>query len=136
MPILRSDMLPGLRVDVEWRNNLDEDFFEILLAIPVSQFGKRTFGQKLAGLDDSDYVAEFFDFAHDVRGEDDRFAAVAAFADEMNDAARGHDIEAERRLVEDHHRRVVNECACYGSFLLHTGRELVAAAVAELIHVQ
>ena len=45
-------------------------------------------------MNDSDVVAEFFHFAHDVGGEHDRLAVVAAFADEAGDRAGGHDIQA------------------------------------------
>ena len=51
-------------------------------------------------------------------------------------AARGHDVEAAGRLVEDHDRRIVHQRARDGDFLLHAGRELVAAAMTEFVHLQ
>src|SRR6266576_2480256 len=102
----------------------------------IVEIGERTFDKELARLDDADVVAELFDFAHDVGGEDDSLAVIATFADERGDGAGGHDIEAVGRFVEDHHRGVVNECAGDGGFLHHSGGELVAAAVAETVHVQ
>src|SRR6266581_4530403 len=87
-------------------------------------------------MDDANGVAELFDFAHDVGGEDDGFSLVAAVADEGNDDACGHDVEAKSGFIEDHNGRVVNKSACDGGFLLHAGGELVAAAVAEAVHVQ
>ena len=102
----------------------------------IAQLFQRAFGEKLAGLNDSDDVAELFDFRHDVSGENDGFTAVAAFADESGDGAGGHDVQAVGGLVEDHDRGIVDEGAGDGGFLLHAGGELVAAAVAEAVHVQ
>ncbi len=81
-------------------------------------------------------VAELFDLAHDVGGEDDGFAAVTAFANEGGDGASGHDVEAVGGLVEDHDGWIVDQSAGDGGFLLHAGGELVATAVAETVHVQ
>src|SRR6267143_1597570 len=47
----------------------------------IAELSECTFDKELAGLDDADGVAELFDFAHDVGGEDDGFAEVAALAD-------------------------------------------------------
>src|SRR5713226_8442054 len=87
-------------------------------------------------MDDADDIAELFDFAHDVSGEDNGFALVAAFADESGNGARGHDVETVRGLVEDHNGRIVNQSAGDGSFLLHAGGEFVATAVTEAVHVE
>src|SRR5256885_6472183 len=78
-------MSVGLCGNVVWRDDFDEDFLEVVLGVLVAEFGERTFGEKLARLDDADGVAELFDFTHDVCGEDDRFAVVAAFADERSE---------------------------------------------------
>src|SRR2546423_9258012 len=129
-------MSVGLCGNVVWRDDFDEDFLEVVLGVPVAEFGERTFGEKLARLDDADGVAELFDFTHDVCGEDDRFAVVAAFADESGYGASGHDVEAIGGLIEDHDRRIVNEGAGDGGLLLHAGGKLVAAAVAEAVHFQ
>src|SRR5882762_9461364 len=136
MPMLRTDMSVGLLGGEEGRDDFDEDFLEVMLGIFIAEFGECTFDKELARLDDTDGVAELFDFAHDVGGEDDSLAVIATFADERGDGAGGHDIEAVGRLVEDHHRGVVNQCAGDGGFLHHSGGELVAAAVAETVHVQ
>ena len=87
-------------------------------------------------MDDADGVAELFGFAHHVGGEDDGLAAGAAVADEADDGAGGHDVEADGGLIKNHHRRVVDQRAGDGDFLLHSGRELVAAAVGELADVE
>src|SRR6266849_4212792 len=136
MPTLRKDMSVGLRGDVVGSDDLDEDFLEIGFGVLIAKLSQGAFGKKLPVMDDTDEVAELFDFAHDVGGEDDGFAAVAALADEGGDGPGGHDIEAVGGLVEDHDRGMVNEGAGDGSFLLHAGGELVAAAVAEAVHVQ
>ena len=102
----------------------------------IAKLRESAFGEKFAGLDDADGVAELFDFGHDVRGENDGFAVVAAFVDESSDGARGHDIKTVGGLVEDHDGGVVDESAGDGSFLLHAGGEFVATTVAEAIHIE
>src|SRR5271156_3030766 len=82
MPMLRSDMLAGLLGNVVRSDDFDENFLEVLFVMLVAKLFESAFGQKFSGLDDADGVAEFFDFGHDVGGEDDGFAVVAAFADE------------------------------------------------------
>src|SRR5437762_8134331 len=97
MPTLRMDMSVGLLGGEEGRDDFDEDFLEVLLGIFIAEFGERTFDKELARLDDADVVAELFDFAHDVGGEDDSLAVIATFADERGEGAGGHDIEADRK---------------------------------------
>jgi len=122
--------------DIERSDDFDEDLFEILFAIAISEFGERAFGKELAGLDDADHIAEFFDFGHDVGGENDGFAALATLANKFDDGSSGHHVEAAGGLVENHDLWIVNERAGDGSLLLHAGGEFVAAAVAKRIHVQ
>src|SRR6266850_365512 len=136
MPMLRMDMSVGLLGDVVGRDNFDEDLLQFMLAVFVTELSEGAFHQEFAGLDNADGVAEFFDFAHDVSGEDDGLAVVAAFADESGDGAGGHDVEAVGGLVENHDGRIVDEGTGDRGLLLHAGGELVAAAVAEFVHVQ
>src|SRR5882757_2205489 len=133
---LRSDMSVGLFGGVVRCDDFDENLFELVLGVLVAKLGEGPFDKEVAGLDDADGVAELFDFTHDVGGEDDGFAIVTAFADEGGDGEGGHDIEAVGGLVEDHDGRIVDESAGDGGFLHHAGGELVAAAVAEAVHVQ
>src|SRR5712692_1934150 len=136
MAMFRKDMSVGLRWDEVACDDLDENLFQILFVVPIAKLRQDAFRKKLAVMDDADGVAELFDFAHDVCGEDDGLAVVATFADERRDCASGHDIEAGSGLIEDHDRWIVNEGASAGSFLLHAGGELVAGAVAEAVHIQ
>src|SRR6266403_312241 len=136
MPMLRVDMSVGFLGDVVGRDDFDEDFFQFVLGVFLTELSEGAFHKEFAGLDNADGVAEFFDFGHDVGGEDDGFAVVATFADESGDGAGGHDVEAVGGLVENHDRWIVDEGAGDGGFLHHAGGELVAAAVAELVHVQ
>src|SRR6266850_5233791 len=136
MPMLRMDMSVGLLGDVVGRDDFDEDFFQLVLGVFVTELSEGAFHQEFAGLDNADGVAELFDFGHDVGGEDDGFAVVAAFADESGDGAGSHDVEAVGGLVENHDGWIVDEGPCDRSLLHHAGGELVAAAVAELVHVQ
>src|SRR5690349_11878589 len=136
MPILRADMSVDLRRSVVGSDDFDENVLEILFVMLIAKLRESAFGEKFAGLDDADGVAELFDFGHDVRGENDGLAVVAAFVDESSDGARGHDIEAIGRLVEDHDGGVMDESAGDGGFLLHAGGEFVATTVAEAIHIE
>src|SRR5437879_2195487 len=136
MPILRADILVSLRGNIMGSDDFDENVLEILFVMLIAKLRESAFGEKFAGLDDANGVAELLDFAHDVRGEDDGLSIVAAFVDESGDSARGHDIEAIGGLIEDHDGRIVDEGAGDGSFLLHAGGELVAAAIAEAVHVE
>src|SRR5271168_2806293 len=136
IPMLRVDMSVGLRGNIVRSDDFDENFLEVVFRVFIAKLGEGAFGKKFSGLDDADGVAEFFDFGHDVGGEDDGFAAVAALADELDDGARGHNVETAGGFVEDHDWRVVDECAGNGGFLLLAGGEFVAAAVAEFVHVQ
>src|SRR5713101_7176879 len=136
MAMFRKDMSVGLRWDEVACDDLDENLFQILFVVPIAKLRQDAFRKKLAVMDDADGVAELFDFAHDVGGKDDGLADVAAFADESGNSAGSHDVEAVGGFVEDHHRGIVDESAGDGSFLLHAGGKLVAAAVAEAVHVQ
>src|SRR6266852_934870 len=136
MPMLRKDMSLYLRGDEMGCDNFHENLFQILFVVLLAKLREGSFGKEFAVLDDADGVAEFFDFAHDVSGENDGLSLVAALANEAGDGAGGHHIEAAGGLVEDHDGRVVNEGAGDGGFLFHAGGELVAATVAETVHVQ
>src|SRR5207244_5408977 len=114
-----------------WRDHLNKDLLEIVLGVLLPELIERAFSEELTGLDDADGIAELFDFAHNMSGEDDGLAVVAAFADKSGDGAGGHDIKTERGLIEDHDRGVVDERAGYGSFLLHARGQFVAGSVAE-----
>src|SRR5260370_35789469 len=102
MPTLRKGMSVGLRGDEMGSDEIDEDFLEIVFGISVTELRERAFGEELAVVDDADDVAELLDFAHDVGGEDDGLAVVAAFADKRSDGAGGHDVEAVGGLAKGH----------------------------------
>src|SRR5690348_2178093 len=102
----------------------------------IAHFFERSFGAEFAPVNDADAVAELFGFGHHVRGEDDGFSALAALADEVNDRAGGHHVEAAGGLVENHYGGIVDERTGDGDFLLHAGRELAATAVAKFLHVE
>src|SRR6202158_1395564 len=97
-------------------HDLDEDIFQILFAGSVAQLGEGALGQQPAVVDDPDVIAELFDFAHDMRGENHRLAAIAAFPDETDDRARGHYVQAHGGLIENHHRGIVYQGARNGDF--------------------
>src|ERR1700736_3525263 len=117
MPILRADISVRSLGEKMRGHDFYRNFLEVVFGVFIAKMQKGAFGEQLAGLDDAYGVAKFFDFGHDVSGEEHRFAVVTAFADEGRDCARGHDIEAESRFIEDHYRRIVDQSASDGSFL-------------------
>ncbi len=117
-------------------DDLEEHFFHVLFAGPLAQFGQGALGQQPAAMDDPDAVADLFDLVHHVRGVDHRLPPRPAFLHEADDRAGRRDIEPEGRLVKDHDRRIVHQRARDRGLLLHAGREVLAAAVEELVHVQ
>jgi hypothetical protein len=118
------------------RDDFDEDFLEVVLAVFFAKLSESAFGKKLTGLDDANGVAEFFDFGHDVCGEDDGFARVATFANKRNDRPGSHDVKSIGGLVKDHDWRVMDKRASNGSLLFLASRELIATTVAELPHIE
>src|SRR5207237_6407037 len=96
----------------------------------------RSFGQQPAIMNDADFVAQFFGFAHDVGGENDGFAACPAFANEGNDGPGADDVQAGGGLVKDHYRRIMNERTGNRNSLLHAGGEIFAAAIADGADIQ
>ena len=54
-------------------------------------------------------VAEPFGLLQPVRGEEDRHPALAQRGDQLVDLARRHGVKAGGRLVEEQHRRVVEQ---------------------------
>ena len=87
-------------------------------------------------MDDADPIAELLGFTHDMCREDNRFAAFSAFANEIHDRPGADDVEARGWLIEDHHRRIVNERASDGNPLLDARGESLAAAIAKGIDIQ
>src|SRR5208337_2111179 len=136
MPMLRRFISVGLLPGVQRSDDLHENFFQVVFAVARAKCAKGALGEELAGMNDADDVAQFLHLAHHVGGENDGFAALAAFANEVDDRARGHDVQAKRGLVKNHNLGVVDEGAGDGGLLLHPGGELVTAAVAERVHVQ
>src|SRR5438552_17758755 len=109
MPILPADSAVDLSRSVVGSDDFDENVLETLLVMLIARLRESAFGEKFAGLDDADGVAELFDVGHDVRGENDGFAVVAAFVDESSDGARADDIKTVGGLVADHDGEVVDE---------------------------
>src|SRR6516165_10115490 len=133
-PILRR--LISDRLVVMGGHDLHKDLFHIAYPLPLAKLLDGPFRQQPPVLDDSHDVAQFLHFAHHVRRKDHRFTAVAAFADEFDDGPRRHDVQPQRRLVKNHHRRIVHQGPSNGSLLFHAGGKLIAAPVAEPVHVQ
>jgi hypothetical protein len=90
-------------------HNLHENLFHILFAKTRAEFGHRAFREQSAAMDDADVVAEFLHLAHDVRRIDHGLAAIPTLTHEPYDRPSCHHVQAERWLVEDHHRGIVNQ---------------------------
>ncbi len=77
-------------------------------------------------LDEGDAVAELLGLAHVVGGQDDGGVPLPPQLRDLGADADGHvRIEAERRLVEEEHLRIVQERLGEGQALLEPGGELV-----------
>src|SRR5262249_12866376 len=110
--MFRADMSACLLGDIVRSDHLHENLLKVLLAMFSAQLVERAFCEQLAGLNDADDIAQLLNLSHDVSRKDDGLAPLPAFADEVDDRARRHDVESQRRLVEDHYWWVVHERAC------------------------
>ena len=76
----------------------------------------------LPAVDDRDPIAERVRLEHVVRREQDRLPRVGECRDRRSQLAGADRIEADRGLVEEHHRRVVQQAASDVQALLHPPR--------------
>ena len=98
---------------------MHENILEVAQAGVCAQVIQRALRQQAAGVDDADAVTEFFHLAHHMGGEDDRLAPLAAFADEGDDGTRGHHVQADGGLVENHHLGIMDQHASDRGLLFH-----------------
>ena len=89
-------------------------------------------GDDLAAVDDRDPVAERVRLEHVMRREQDRLARLRERGDRCAELARADRIEPDRGLVEEHHRRVVQQAAGDVEALLHPARVALGALVLAL----
>src|SRR5579884_55609 len=136
MPTFLTDISSTLRRSVMRRDDFYENLFQVLLPVSLPKLRKGAFRQQLAVLDNSDDVAQLLHLAHYVRRENHRLSPVPAFANKRDNGSRRHDVQAQRRLVEDHHRRIMHQRPRNRGLLLHPGGKLVAAPVAKAVHIQ
>ena len=79
--------------------------------------------------DDRDPVAERVGLEHVVGRQQDRLARVGERGDRRAELARAHGVEADRRLVEEEHLRVVEQPAGDVQALLHPARVTLGTLV-------
>ena len=96
----------------------------LALDAPLQLVG-RAEGEDPAVVDDRDPVAQLVGLGHVVGRQEDRPAGDRGLPgeDELANGARGGDVEAERRLVEEEDPRVVEEAAGEVHLLALAGRE-------------
>ena len=87
-------------------------------------------------MEKADSIAEQLRLRQVVGREDDRLAAIALGAHEGAQEARGQNVEAGGRFVEDHHRRIVQHGARDGEPLALAGRERLAPASEERFEIE
>ena len=85
----------------------------------------RAVHQQLAALDDADRRAAIGQLGEDVARNEDRLAHPAKFLEEGLDLDPRAGIEAGGRLVEDQHRRIVDQRFRQAEPLLHAARKAV-----------
>ena len=76
-------------------------------------------GHAFTFMDEVDEVTFACRFVHDMGREDHGQPAVFRRANELHNAARGHDVEPQSRLIENQHFRVVDQRARDRDLLLH-----------------
>src|SRR6185436_13364759 len=85
-------------------HRMDEDVLERLAgarSVPMAERVDGSLGQDLPPVDDGDLVADPLRLGHDVGREYDRESALPHVADQIDQPARGHGVEARGGLVED-----------------------------------
>ncbi len=90
----------------------------------------------LAVGDDADVVAERGDFLHDMAGKQHAAAGVFQLQNQSAQRARRHDVEAVRRLVEQHVLRVVHERAGERDLGALTLRKALGATVGKVLDLK
>ena len=92
-------------------------------------------GEHLAAVHDRDARAQLLELGQDVARDEDRLAERAQLAQELAQLHPGPRVEAGGRLVEEQHRRVVDEGVGQAQPLLHAARQALDVRVALLAQV-
>ena len=92
-------------------------------------------GEDLATVDDRDAGAQLLELGEDVAPDEDRLAERAQLAEQLAQLDPGPRVEAGRRLVEEQHRRVVDQGVGEAQPLLHPARQALDVRVALLAEV-
>ena len=101
-----------------------------------AELGEGAASADFAARDDGDAVAELFHLAHDVRGEEDALAQLAQAGDVLQNGAGHEHVEAGGWLIEDQHRRIVDDGPRDRHLLPHARAHLGAEQVAKIVHLQ
>src|SRR4051812_46208824 len=75
--LIRGEFGIGAAPCFMFEDQTEEQFFEIVLAVAVSELGQRAFRENVAAVNDRQTIAEALRFAHDVRAKDDALALLA-----------------------------------------------------------
>src|SRR5689334_6044980 len=100
-------MSRGVSCCVLLSDKAQKDRFECLFAGSFTQFLQRADRANLAFIDNGNTVAQRLHFAHDMGGEDNSAALIAALADKADDIAGADHVQAVSRLVKEEYRRLM-----------------------------
>lgn len=98
-----------------------------------TQLVERTVVHRLTPADDHDLVDGLLDLTQQVTRDQHRPAARGEVPEEATQPRDALGVEAVRRLVEDQHLRVAQQCRGQGEALPHTEREALGLASARLV---
>ena len=136
-PDVAGRFIAGWRLSSCRENQLEEQFLQVALVVLAPAISsKRAFGEDLPAMDDRQAVAELLRLAHDVRGEEDALAVIAQLGHRLQQRPRDQHVQPRGGLVEDQHRRVVDDGPGDGDLLLHAGGHLRPQQVADVVHLQ
>ena len=118
------------------RNQLEEQFLQIVFVMAFADFFERAFGEDPAAMQNGDLVAKFLGLAHDVRGKNDALALIAQFGHGFQQRAGDQHVEAGRGFIENQHRRIVDHRPGDRHLLLHARGHLRSEDFAGVVQLE
>src|SRR5699024_7087810 len=102
----------------------EESIFQIVSTCLLQNFGKRSLCSLFPVNNNPDPVAELFCLGHNMGRDYNKLSFFFQFSQIVSYTSRCDDIKSVRRLVKNHHFRIMNQADCNGRFLFHTRGKL------------
>ena len=90
------------------------------------------FVAQLPSMQEPKAIAESLRLVQPVRANHDRFAKISKVIDVLKDRLNANNVEAASRLIEQHHRRIVNQSPNEGHTLTLPGTERPRSAIKKM----